>query len=424
VISGTPRADVIVALGGNDRIRGGGGDDIICGGSGRDSLSGGAGDDVLRGGAGRDRLSGNVGADVLLGGAGADVLRGGAGVDRLLGGSGRDHCSAGTVRSCEWGPATEPPPPSVVVERVVHISIDGLRADAITTEAMPNLVAFMDRSAATRNARTDPDFTNTLPNHTSQLTGLPVAGPVGHGVIYNEDQGRTVHDEAEEYVASVFDVVHDHGGRTGAWVGKTKFNALDRSWNADNGAPDTTGPDDGRDKIDVYTRADPLDAVEAFVDELVTVGVDYAFVHVRSPDEFGHTFGWGSPGYADGLAEADFVLERIVTTIDSRAELAGSTAIIVTSDHGGRAGSTSHGDSTLAENYTIPFVVWAPGVAAGADLYALNPDARVDPGTGRPGLDGRQPIRGHDAANLALSLLGLPSVPGSVFNADQDLRIS
>lgn len=422
VIEGTARADVIVGLGGNDRIRGGGGDDIICGGPGRDSLSGGAGADVLRGGAGRDRLSGNVGTDVLIGAGGPDLLRGGAGIDRLIGGSGQDYCSTGeVVRACEKGPSA---PSEPRVELVIHVSIDGLRPDAITPETMPNLHALSERGASTGNARTDPDVTRTLPNHTSQLTGVLVNGPFGHGVTYNEDQGRTVHDEAGRDVASVFDVVHDHGGRTGAWVGKQKFDVIDRSWDSSHGAPDRTGADDGRDKIDVFVRADPLDAVEDFVEVLGGERPTYAFVHVRSPDEFGHDAGWDTPGYADGLAEADFVMQRIISTIETMPELSGSTAIIVTSDHGGPTGSTNHGDADLAANYTIPFIVWAPGVAAGGDLYQLNAGVRLDPVEGRPGADGLQPIRGHDAGNLALDLLGFPSIPGSVFNADHSLRIN
>jgi Tol biopolymer transport system component len=54
-LKGTKSADVIVANGGNDRIKGLGGSDRICGGLGRDRLAGGKGRrDVCRGQAGKD----------------------------------------------------------------------------------------------------------------------------------------------------------------------------------------------------------------------------------------------------------------------------------------------------------------------------------------------------------------------------------
>ena len=112
---------------------------------------------------------------------------------------------------------------------------------------MPNLRSFLRRSAYTLNARTDPDFTKTLPNHTSQMTGRPVFGGAGHQVTYNEDMQRTVHQEAGGYVASVFDVVHDHGGRTAVYAGKSKFDMIDRNWNGTFGEIDRVGPDNGRD---------------------------------------------------------------------------------------------------------------------------------------------------------------------------------
>jgi len=55
---GTPRADVIALLGGNDAARGLAGNDRLCGGKGRDRLIGGGGRDRLIGGAGRDVCKG------------------------------------------------------------------------------------------------------------------------------------------------------------------------------------------------------------------------------------------------------------------------------------------------------------------------------------------------------------------------------
>ena len=71
-LRGTRRADVIVALGGNDRVFAGGGNDIVCGGSGNDRIAGGRGRDVLLGGSGRDRLTGGPQRDRCLGGGARD----------------------------------------------------------------------------------------------------------------------------------------------------------------------------------------------------------------------------------------------------------------------------------------------------------------------------------------------------------------
>ena len=73
-LTGTPKPDVIAALGGKDRVIAGKGKDIVCGGSGADDLSGGGGRDKLFAERGRDELSGGRGkGDVCNGGKGKDV---------------------------------------------------------------------------------------------------------------------------------------------------------------------------------------------------------------------------------------------------------------------------------------------------------------------------------------------------------------
>ena len=81
-LRGTRRADVIVALGGNDRVSAAGGADLVCGGRGNDRLGGGRGPDRLNGGQGKDTLSGGPGRDRLFGGPQPDSCLGGSGRDR------------------------------------------------------------------------------------------------------------------------------------------------------------------------------------------------------------------------------------------------------------------------------------------------------------------------------------------------------
>ncbi len=79
--------------------------------------------------------------------------------------------SKSTDRSCvfeqEPPPPPPPPPPPAdrTADRVIHVGIDGLRADHVTPELMPNLIRLMGEGASTLNARTDPAYTQTLPNH-------------------------------------------------------------------------------------------------------------------------------------------------------------------------------------------------------------------------------------------------------------------
>ncbi len=98
----------------------------------------------------------------------------------------------------------------------------------------------------------------------------------------------------------------------------------------------------------------------------------------------------------------------------------GHTAIILTADHGTQSTYTNP-----AQRYAVPFFVWGPGVAAGADLYALNVGRRqVAPSYPMTTYNGMQPIRNAEANNLALQLLGLRPIPGSKFNYAQDLKVA
>jgi predicted AlkP superfamily pyrophosphatase or phosphodiesterase len=279
----------------------------------------------------------------------------------------------------------------------------------------------MEDGTSTMNARTVYESTETLPNHTSMITGRPVTTRGGHAVTFNDDDGSTVHEAADGYCASIFDVVHDTGGSTALYAGKEKFDFLDRNWDDGHGAADTTGRDDGRDKIDTYVRADGTETTEALRKALTSDPADFSMIHFAGPDQVGHDEGFMSAEYLSEVSETDELIGDILSTITTAEELATSTVVIVTSDHGGVG--ESHGAADQAMNYTVPFFAWGPGVAAGADLYELNPD-RSDPGTGRPNYsESGGPVRNAEVGNLVAELLGLGAIPGSRINADQSLDV-
>ena len=327
--------------------------------------------------------------------------------------------------------AARPGGPGVLdsVRYVVHVSVDGLRPDAVTRQpaaALPAFARLRAEGAFTHNARTDPDYRNTLPNHATQLTGRGVAGDDGHEWTVNTDPdpGVTVHTNKGDYVASVFDVVHDAGLRTAAYVSKSKFSLFDDSYGPGGGAPDETGDDDGRDKVDVFVfDPDTADLTARVVADLRSSPAAYTFVHVRDPDATGHGRRWSvraGSSYLGAVRRADARVGRILEAVEADPQLRGRTAVIVTADHGGTGRSHT---AERALHYTVPFYVWGPGVPA-ADLYALNPD-RADPGSANVGADAeRPPVRNGDAANLALRLLGLGPVPGSTIGAERPLRVS
>ena len=330
------------------------------------------------------------------------------------------------------------------VKHIIHISVDGLRSDAVTTlgrELAPNFYRLRNEGAFTDNARTDPEFANTLPNHASELTGRGVTGENGHMWFINDDPGApfTLHLAkglmnlfgGTSYIASVFDVVHDHDLSTALYANKEKFAVFDRSWDGTNGAEDTIGTNNGRDKIDTYFFAGDMATVaHAFIAGMGNSNYNYALLHLRQPDSTGHASGWDltpQSDYLKAVMAVDAILGEVLTLVETDPELKDTTAIILTADHGGELGANEHlllPELGFVESAIIPFYVWGPDVAQGFDLYVLNPSTRLDPGNSIPTFsDQFQPIRNGDAPNLALHLLELKPIPGSTINAAQDLAV-
>lgn len=298
----------------------------------------------------------------------------------------------------------------VEAPRVLAISVDGLNPDALRTLGRAGAPAFwrlIDEGAYTLNARTPVERTATLANHTSMVTGRRVdADAGGHGVTWNDDRLNpgTVQEAAGHGVGSVFSVVARAGGSTAVFSTKEKLTLFERSWPR---AVDRTMIAPGRDGALARTARRDLARREL------------TLLHLGVADGAGHRDGFMSPQYLEAVRRVDRILGRTVARLTTDPDLAG-TVVALTADHGGLGGG--HADPTRAANYTVPFVVWGPGVRRG-DLYVRNSTVR-DPGTRQVAYDAElPPVRNGDLANVALDLLGLPAVPGSLFDGEQSLRV-
>lgn len=344
-----------------------------------------------------------------------------------------------------------------LVNHVIFLSIDGFRGDAVNAildtrpDEFPNLLRLKNGGAATFRARTDYGYTETIPNHSCMVTGRPVFEPgtttplgiIGHGQTNNTGAGVTgvssvIHklggtgDYA--YKSSVFDVVHESGRPTVFFFSKDRINFLARSYNETFGADSTGVPgvvDPARNKIDRVspTSGFPANASavgDAFVADANTNGLAaFTMLHFIDPDTSVHSTAVTTTippdalsSYETAIQSCDVGLGKMLAWLDAHPDKKACTTIIVTGDHGGIGGTSSHLDATRVENYTLPFFIYGPGFLAGTDCYAYFSN-RSDPGTSRP-TDllttlPNPPIRNGDVANLATSLLGLPMVPGSYF---------
>ena len=320
----------------------------------------------------------------------------------------------------------------LAVDHVIHISVDGLGSrwlEPLMEETgdspfLPNFQRLVREGTSTTNARTDYSLTNTLPNHASMLTGRPVLAPRGqsttvhHNWTSNSDPpaGVTLHSNHPQvdYVASVFDVVHDRGGTTGLFTGKSKFSLFDVSYDAAHGSADAdpTGGDNGPDKIDTFVlQTDSRQLVDRYLQDLSDQPFTYSLLHLVDPDTVGHGSGWGSESWNTAVQRIDGYLGRLLQTVET-TQLQGKTAILLTADHGG-VGS-GHGDPGQPDNYRIPFFLWGARVPVGADVYEVFSAVLKDPSNSRPDYNVfPAPARNGDSANVALGLLGFPAVPDS-----------
>lgn len=218
--------------------------------------------------------------------------------------------------------------------RVVLISVDGLRPDAISPEWAPHLSWLIDSGASPNVALNDLPSA-TLPNHTTMLTGLPASQ---HGVIENWDlPGHTSN-------TTLFDFAAAAGKRSAFFAGKSKLEYL--------ASPDSVET--------VVVNGDTPALADGVIEQLTSDGPDLIFAHMRNPDSTGHRANWMSAEYIDAVSLVDEQIGRIIDAINANADR--PTYLIVTADHGGE-GNNHFLD--IAVNRTIPWVVYGPNTVHG-----------------------------------------------------------
>jgi predicted AlkP superfamily pyrophosphatase or phosphodiesterase len=257
--------------------------------------------------------------------------------------------------------ATAPAPLS---RHVILVSIDGLRADAIEEAGAATLQKLIATGSSAAEARTILP-SKTLPSHVSMLTGLL---PTAHGITWNSD--RT--DELGVVtVPTVFELAHDAGYRTAAFLSKRKLRHLLKQGTLDEVRYPGFGPMPAsrmvREAADYIRRSEP----------------NLLFVHIADVDFMGHRIGWGSLLYRWAVREADAgVRELLRAATDTYGE--GNFTVIVTSDHGGHG--RDHGTED-PQDMMIPWISYGRGIRAGHQVT--------------------RPVRTMDTAATVLQVMGI-----------------
>lgn len=239
--------------------------------------------------------------------------------------------------TAQQGDSLPEPPPGL--ERVLVISLDGARPDALLMVGAEAILALAARGAVTWEAQTVHPAV-TLPAHASMLTGLSIDE---HELDHNNSFYPCVSIDARTFVT----LAQEAGYRAAMVVGKEKLCQFHQS-----------------DAVDyTFARAGDRSVVDRAL-ELIADDYEVIFVHLPNPDYFGHSAGWMSPVYLTELKYTDAQVGRLLTALDEN-DLTSSTLVILTADHGGH--DFSHG-LDIPEDRHIPWIIAGAGVVPGADL--------------------------------------------------------
>lgn len=229
------------------------------------------------------------------------------------------------------------------MEKVILISIDGMRPDGFLACGNPYIEELQRISAHTLDAVTVmPSL--TLPCHMSLFHGVT---PRRHGVTTN------TFTPCPRPVDGIFELAKKNGRRSSMHYGWEPLRDLS--------APSTIQWAD-------YVRYDTAADTDAQLTELCARRIrasqpDFVFLYLVQTDAAGHNVGWMTQPYLDCIHAALTCVKRMVD------EFGSEYTVIVTADHGG------HGDdhgTDLKEDMTIPQFYIGPRFTPGKVLQNVS----------------------------------------------------
>jgi tetratricopeptide (TPR) repeat protein len=254
--------------------------------------------------------------------------------------------------SCTKPEGPAPPRPSILL-----VTLDTTRADAIGP-ATPSINALMKRGRVFRQAYAT--VPQTLPSHTSMLTGLY---PAGHAIHEN---ARFLSGDHPVLAGKL----HDGGYRTAAFV--SSF-ALARRFGLARGFD--VYDEEEREGRAERSAAETTERAMALLDQPVPgqppaqplfLWVHYYDPHYPYTPPEPYRTRYAANPYLGEVAAMDEQLGRLVRAFERHAN--GPAAILVVADHGeglGEHGEAQHGNLLYQSTMHVPLILVGPGVTPG-----------------------------------------------------------
>ena len=229
-------------------------------------------------------------------------------------------------------------------QKVILISIDGMRPDGFLQCGNPYVYDLMKRTTWTLDAQTVMPSV-TLPCHMSMFHSVPSSK---HGITsytYNPPNDPTI---------GLCEVLRQAG----------KTSAFFYSWEP---LREVTRPLTLH--YSCYRRIKSVDSSDTWLTDqalayIETDHPDFVFLYMGDTDDIGgHKYGWMSPEYLNRIKVALDNVRRVIETCGEEY------SVVITADHGGH--DNTHG-TEMPVDMTIPMFFYGPVFPAGREIHGIS----------------------------------------------------